>query len=66
MDNDVNNDHNDKNDEEIGVNYAPVRVNSSNVLPKTWESVLWVDTYLDCEIYCTVSNKWKIASRIRV
>ena len=52
--NDAINDNNkpeDNDDGKIGDNDAPLTPDPSGVLPEMWESVLLVETYLDCGMH---------------
>ena len=51
MDTDNNNVSDDKDEGENGDKYAPLTLNPLSVLFKMWESVLSVETHLDCGMH---------------
>ena len=48
---DDNNKPEDDDDGEISDNYALLTLDPTSVLPKMWENVLSVETYLDCGMH---------------
>jgi hypothetical protein len=51
MDTNDNNEPDDNNEGEFGNKYAPLTLSPSSVFPEMWESVLSVETYLECGRY---------------